>query len=67
MKTNQKIEVIMQISKICNKRKLAEEIGISRPTLNSRLSGKSEWTKTEEKYIETLFKKAVEQHELGNF
>lgn len=41
---------------IYNKRQLSEdELGISRPTLDSRLSGTSEWKKLEVKWLNVLY------------
>lgn len=37
-----------------NKKTLSEELGISRPTLDARLSGVSEWKKLEKNYLKLL-------------
>lgn len=37
-----------------SKKSLSEELGISRPTLDARLSGEREWTKLESNYLKLL-------------
>lgn len=39
-----------------NKKTLANELGISRPTLDKRLDGISEWKKLEIKWLSTLLR-----------
>ena len=38
-----------------NKTSLSEELGISRPTLDTRLSGLSVWKKLENKWVSKLY------------
>jgi DNA-binding Xre family transcriptional regulator len=38
------------------KTELSEELGITRPTLNSRLSGRSKWKTLEEKWLHKLYR-----------
>jgi hypothetical protein len=52
---NQKVEKIFEKSVFNTKKDLAAEFGISRPTLDSRLSGNSKWKRLEEKWINYLF------------
>ena len=53
LKTPHKPEVL--INNVMTKVELAEELGISRPTLNSRLSSKTNWKKLETKHINKLY------------
>ena len=40
---------------VFNKRGLSEELGITRPTLDTKLTGNSEWKKLEIKWINKLY------------
>ena len=51
--TNKANKLLLTITK----KELSEELGISRPTLDSRLEGKSKWKKLEEKWITQLINK----------
>lgn len=51
--TNRANKLLLTITK----KELSEELGISRPTLDSRLEGKSKWKKLEEKWITQLINK----------
>lgn len=53
--TTEKAEFILRYSDINTKVALSEELGISRPTLDSRLSGNSEWKKLEIKTINSIY------------
>jgi predicted DNA-binding transcriptional regulator len=52
-----KVEQILQRSVINTKKLLAIELGISRPTLNSRMSGKTKWGKLEKNWIGYIYSK----------
>lgn len=51
--TNQVIDLLQKMSKT----DLAKELGISRPTLDSRLSGSTKWKVLEVKWISSLSEK----------
>ena len=53
--TTEKVLYILTYSVINTKKDLAEELGITRPTLDSRMSGKSEWKKLEIKWINHIY------------
>lgn len=55
MNTTDKVKSILLIGNY-NKTTLSDELDITRPTLNSRLSGKSEWKKLESNFITQLHK-----------
>ena len=55
MTTNEKVKIILQKSVFQTKKDLAGELGISRPTLDKRLEGKSNWKRLEEKWINYLY------------
>lgn len=42
-----------------NKKSLAAELGISRPTLDTRISGESSWKKLEIKWVDYLYEEKV--------
>lgn len=52
-----KVEQILQRSVINTKKLLALELDISRPTLNSRMRGKTEWGKLEKNWIGYIYSK----------
>lgn len=55
-KTTTDIVLLFLDKGIYNKRQLSEdELGVSRPTLDSRLSGESEWKKLEIKWLNVLY------------
>lgn len=58
MNTTDKVKSILLIGDY-NKTTLSEELDISRPTLNSRLSGKTDWKKLESNFIKQLHKNEI--------
>lgn len=52
--TTSKARSILELK--MNKTELAEELGISRPTLDSRLDNVSKWKKLEKNWIGKLYK-----------
>ncbi len=54
MTTTDKANRIISLGKF-NKKELSEELGITRPTLDTRLSGDSEWKKLEIKWVNKLY------------
>lgn len=57
LNTTYKAKEILERSVFNTKKLLAEELDMSRPTLNSRLDGKSKWGKLERNWISYLYKK----------
>lgn len=47
---------VMEGREFHNKKLLAQELDMSRPTLDSRLSGKTEWRKLEKHRLDYLIK-----------
>lgn len=58
MTTTEKANRIISLNYL-NKKELAEELGITRPTLDTRLSGAVEWKKLETNWIGKLYKDFV--------
>jgi hypothetical protein len=52
-----KVEVLLERSVFNTKKLLSIELGMSRPTLNSRLDGRTEWGKLEKNWINHIYKK----------
>lgn len=52
-----KANELLERSVFNTKRLLSEELDMSRPTLDSRLSGKTEWGKLEKNWVNYLYKK----------
>lgn len=50
----EKVNKLISISDIGNKVLMAQELDMSRPTLDSRLKGESEWRKLEKNRIDYL-------------
>lgn len=55
--TDYKVEQVLLRSVINTKKLLALELGISRPTLNSRMIGKTKWGKLEKNWIGYIYSK----------
>lgn len=51
--------IILTRLKIFTKKELSEELGITRPTLDARISERSKWKKLEEKWINYLYTEEV--------
>ena len=49
-----------------SKIELCKELGITRPTLDARLSGKSEWKVLEVKWISALYNYELEEYRLDS-
>lgn len=58
-KTTFKAKVLLQ--KEFTKISFCKELGISRPTLDSRLEGKSKWKKLEHKWISLLYDELIDE------
>lgn len=54
MSTTEKANSLMDLGDF-NKVSLAKELGITRPTLDTRLNGSSEWKVLETKWIDILY------------
>lgn len=66
-KTTDRVEEIMRLSPLFDsKRRMAEELSLSRPTLDSRLSGKTKWKLIERNWIKFLHRKIVTESKLEN-
>lgn len=50
-----KVNTILDRSVINTKKALATELDITRPTLDSRMSGRSDWKKLEVKWINYIY------------
>jgi hypothetical protein len=44
---------------VFNKITMSEELDVSRPTLNSRIEGRTQWKKLERKWIHHLYRKHI--------
>jgi hypothetical protein len=51
--------LVLSVLERLSKPKLSKELGISRPTLDSRLRGSSKWKVLEMKWISTLYRKSL--------
>ena len=56
--TTQKVITLIRFG-LFNKRSLSDELGITRPTMDTRMSGKSLWKKLEIKWIDYLFNENI--------
>lgn len=52
-----KVQEILNKSVFNTKKSLAQELDMSRPTLDSRLSGKTKWGKLEKHWINYIYSK----------
>lgn len=55
--TNDKVNVILDKSVYHSKVLLSKALGISRPTLDSRIKGESKWKRLEEFWINHVYNK----------
>ncbi len=58
--TNKVNNILKNSFNFNTKKQLAEELGISRPTLDSRLSGGTKWKKLEIRWVNILYKREIE-------
>lgn len=56
MNTTYRAYQLLERSVFNKKKLLADELDMSRPTLNSRLNGNTEWGKLEKNWINYLYK-----------